>query len=277
MLKKLAKIGISILLVLSIVITMFALVPFVSAKDLNWSSDISKIDYINAGGDADFFLPTTLPLNYPSGFTQMRLRAAHFEMPNADLSYNNLLVFLYDPARAAVGKNPWQPYAMITDGPDAEFQKTFWSGTFVEFKAELYTYPSTAGPLAGKPLPVSWGTNNVIQVDKGVLSIERHGNNMVVTLNAEQSIKKIMVSPSATSSFKLPSFSLELSSYGEAYHRVASEEMTGWLGGSGYTITHKDLQFDANGVFTSQGSFLDGTSTTNAKLVMHGTHTFLYP
>ncbi len=157
---------------------------------------------------------------------------------------------------------------MITDGNDATFQRTFWSGTFVEFNAGLYGVPSS----------MQWSTDNVIVVDKGVLTIDRHGNNVEVTLNKELSIKKPLVSASSpTAFFKLPSFSLELSSYGEAYHRTAGEKMSGWLGGSGYTIVHDDLRFDANGVFASEGTFLDGVSTINGNLIMHGTHTFYYP
>jgi hypothetical protein len=98
----------------------------------------------------------------------------------------------------------------------------------------------------------------------------------MVNLNAEQTIKQALKSgPSAY--FKLPAFSLELSSYGEAYHRTASETMIGWRGGSGYTIVHDSLRFDANGVFTSEGTFLDGATTVSANLLMHGTHTFYYP
>jgi hypothetical protein len=268
-------------LILSMATSTIAIFP-ASAKNLNWPSNIYKIDYYNAAGDADIVLPSPLPTNYPTFGTppqtinQMRLRAVHVEMPNADLSYNTLLVFFYDSTKAAAGKDPWQPYAEITDGSAtvAAFERTFWKGTYLEFDATLYNYPPQAPPnLRGTPLPASWSTDNVIVVDKGVLTIGRNGNNIVVTLKDEQTIKKAL----ATTSFKLPPFSLEIASYGHASHTSDSVTMLGWSGATGYTIAHDDLRFDANGVFASEGTYLNGISTFHANVVMKGTHTFYNP
>jgi hypothetical protein len=268
------KILVSTLLILSMIMPMFAFAP-TSAKNLNWSSDVYKIDYYNAGGDADFVLPTPLPTNYPN-FPEMRLRAVHVEMPNADLDYNTLLVFLYDPIKAAAGKNPWQPYAEITDANDevAAFERIFWMGSYLEFDATIYKY--TSGPNTGQPLPAILSADNVIVVDKGVLSINRNGNNLLVTLNSEQTIKKALAT-GPTAYFELPAFSLETTSEGYAMHTSDTAIMLGWLGATGYTIVHDDLRFDGNGVFTSEDTFLEGMTTINANVIMHGTHTFYNP
>ncbi len=262
---------VSLMLIAGMLLSAVALLP-VNAKNVNYTPDVYKIDYLNAGGTAEIAMPEALKTIF-STYTQMRIRVSHAEIPNADISCNNLMVSFFDPAREAKGKDPWEPYAMITDG-DAAFEKTFWKGTYANMDATLYNYVPPS-PKAGQPLPSFLSADNVIPVEKGVLTVERNGNTVIVHLNAEQTIKKAFTYPMA--SFKLPVFTLEMKSYGPSSHESTSVIMSGWPGATGYTIIHDSHQFQANGNFASPGSYLDGKTTINAVVLMQGTHTFLKP
>ena len=88
--------------------------------------------------------------------------------------YDSLLVLLYMTSAS----NPvyhWEPYAEIfTSSEHADFAREFWSGTYLVFDATLYGLPS------------SFSVDNVIFVDKDVLRVERHGNEMYVNLAEPQ-------------------------------------------------------------------------------------------
>jgi hypothetical protein len=162
---------------------------------------------------------------------------------------------------------------MITDSDDTvvAFEKTFWYGTWVNMDATLYKY--TSGPNTGKPLPAALSANNVIQVDKGDLTIERHGNNMVASLNEQVTIKRAFL----LTTFTLPAFTVELTSFGRSFFDSNTVAMTGWPGATGYTIIHNAHGFYANGVFNSQGTYLNNVATVDSAILMQGTHTFLKP
>jgi hypothetical protein len=221
-----------------------------SAKNLN-SPEKATFVYYNAGAWVDVALPSAV-----GSVTGVQLRAVHVEIPNSRLSYDDVIVFLYMSSK-------WQAYAVITTNEDdAAFHQKFWSGTNVKADATLYGAPP------------SYSTNNVFLVDNGVLTVDRHGNDVIVNLNKPQQIK---IAYTADKYFTLPAFSLRVNSYGDDYLYSQSTVMTGWKGASGYTVTHDQLRFNANGVITSPEAILNGAAVSNAVVIMHGSHTFVSP
>jgi len=183
----------------------------------------------------------------------MQLRFCHFETPNADQSYDNLIIYIYMTYK---GKTDWQPFAeFITSSDAAVFERVFWSGTFMEFS------PST-----------SYGADNIIVVPEDTLTVGRHGNDVTVNLNTEQQAK---IAGTTNTKITIPAFSLDLKNYGESIHYIGSKLMTGWPAASGYTIIHDELRFNAEGTITNIW-YPNGAATTNSHLVMQGTHIF-YP
>ena len=160
------------------------------------------------------------------------------------------------------GKTDWQPFVQITTSEDsAVFERVFWSGTFMKWDANLFG------------LPGSLSADNVIVVPEGTLTVDRHGNDVTVNLNAPQQAK---IAGTINTKITIPAFNLELKNYGESIHYTGSASMTGWTGASGYTIVHDELRFDANGVMSSAW-YPNGAATSNSFLMMHGTHTFYNP
>jgi hypothetical protein len=266
----------AILLSILIAIPMLALPA--SAKNLN-VPDAVLIDYYNAGGQANVNLQTALPA-FPAPATVMQFRFIHCEIPNSDVSFDNLLVFLGFPIKdattgAVIGTN-YQPYAGITTSPDyATFGRAFWYGTYMQFDATLYGLPASRSTSTIE-------RNNIIVVDKDVLTVDRHGNDVTVTLKNLQTIYNPiygLAKPIAPPSFTIPAFSLELSNYGGATHYTGSATMgepTPYKGASGMTIVHEEMRFNVNAILTSSGSLFDGATVTDSFLMMNGMHTF-YP
>jgi hypothetical protein len=250
---------------LGIAVTILAITLLITpamAKNVNLAPNVIAIKYTNGGGNADFSLATPLKVTYFSSATAIQIKASHIEIPNTELSYDNLVIFLWSPSKT--GATPsWQPIAVLTTNPDeVAMQKNFWKGTWANFDISLYA------PTA----PSSWSTkdsNNIRYVDPSVLSIERHGNDATVSLNQDITIKKAMW----TDSFTLPKFTLQLSSYGESIHFYKSVEMSGWLQASGETVIHDELRFNANGDFSSSGLFA-GASINNGLVIMKQILTF---
>jgi hypothetical protein len=246
----------------------------VLAKNLNTPEGVI-VNYVNAGGEALVNLPTTpLPTNYPAGTTGLLLRFAHCEIPNAKLSYDNLVVFLYNKANDFPGstKNPLIPYLVVTDGADNTLQQTFWYGT------PIYTNGSTYG------LPSICNTHNIKVVDPDVLTIQRHGNDVTLSLGADQSIKVMMTGYPASRPekfFTLPAFTLVLQNYGDAYEYTSTNTLgspISYPGASMYTFVHDGLRFDATGTFSAaETSFLNGAQTVGANVIMHDTQTISPP
>ncbi len=283
------KVIIFLTLVLVSLMIASTFVACTSAKNLN-VPDAILIDYCNAGGTASFTLPSTLAV-YPNPATSIQFRVMHCEIPNADKSFDSLLIFLGFPAQDA-NNNPitkYQPYAQITTSQEyADFGEAFWHGTFMQFDATLYT-----------GLPVNRGTdeqsgrNNIQVVGSDVLSVERHGNDVTVKLTEPQTIYVPLyglAKPTASpQSFTLQPFTLELSKYGSAFHILAPVTMgnpadstsPSWRGASGMTIVHDELRFNANAVLTLPGTgILNGATVTataaDTVVIMNAIHTF-YP
>jgi hypothetical protein len=253
MMKKINKIAISAILTLLMIMPIL-IIPAATAKNLNLPEGANRIDYYNAGGLVEVSLPMPLPANFPSSATAIQMRFCHFEAPNADQSFDNLIIYIYMTYK---GKTDWQPFAQITTSADsAVFERVFWSGTFMEFM-----------PTA------SYGADNVIVVPKDTLTVDRHGNDVTVNLNAPQQAK---IAGTTNTKITIPAFNLELKNYGDSIHYTGSKTMTGWPSASGYTIVHEELRFNAEGTITNVW-YPNGAATTNSHLVMHGTHTFYPP
>jgi hypothetical protein len=232
----------------------------VMAKNLNLASNVVAIKYGNGGGNADFSLATPLQVTYFSTTTGIQIKASHIEIPNADLSYDNLVILLWSKGSPTSPSPTWQPIAVLTTNPDeVAMQKDFWKGTWVNF--DIRQYSQTA--------PLSWSTkdsDNIRYVDPSVFSVERHGNSAVVNLNQEITIKKALWSDS----FTLPKFTLTLSGYGESIHFLKTTEITGYLQASGESITHDELRFNANGAlsFPASSGILNGATVSNGLVNM---------
>ena len=260
------------ILCITLLITLAIATAPVFAKNLNLPNGADWIEYYNAGGLADILLPTPLPAGFPSSATAMELRFVHVEMPNSEVTFDYLLVFIYAIQQGTTAP-VWIPFAVVTTSDDAAAQAaTFWSGTPIKLDATLYTVPPYNVPPAIAPLMSS---NNIFVVPEGELTVERHGNDVTVNLNIPQSIKRPLTYPPAY--ITLPAFSLELQKYGGSIHSHTSGTLTGWLGASGCTTVHDEMGFNANGVFTSPDSALNGAPVQNATLWMHGSHTFYPP
>ena len=251
-----------------------------SAKNLN-VPDTTFVDYYNAGGQLNVILQTPIQV-FPSIATSMQFRFIHCEIPNSDVSFDNLLVFLGFTTTDANGvvTTKYEPYAGFTTSADyATLGRAFWFGTYMQFDATLYT-----SSITGLPLPANRGTNqpdrnNFRVVDSDVLTVERHGNSVTVNLAESQDIfiplyglaKPVAAQPK----FTLPAFSFELNKYGDAFYYTGSATMgnptiptaPSWRGASGMTIVHEELRFNANAVLTSDD--LAGTAT-DAFLMMNG-------
>lgn len=243
---------------------MFACIAPALAKNLNYPPGVEIIQYINAGGQADFPIFTPFPPNYPSSTTDMRLSFKHVEMPNAGLSFSGLLVQLRIIVTGST-THSWQPFAYITTNADEEqFVKKVWSGTFINFDA------TSIG------LPASFSTYNVKVVSEDVLQVDRHGNSVTLKLNAPQQIKR----PSGPSVyFTLPVFSLDLTKIDNAGSTQSSltVEFKGFKNASNYTFVSESMGFAANGIFTCQGLPLNTGPPTNTAVIMKGTHTYYPP
>jgi hypothetical protein len=250
------------MLILAMLSSSAALMP-VSAKNLNFPPGADRVDYITAGGTVDIALTAPLPTNYPPSATIMQLKFMHTEMPNADLSFDAVIVFFYMKLTGAQDYT-WQPFAVITDNQDyATFCETFWRGSLIKWNIPP---PPPVYP------PTAVGTNNVKLVSDDVLTVERHGNSVSVNLKNEQPLTR----PVTGYTFWLPAFSLELNKVGGSAHNIQTKTLDYYADASGYTYIFDTIGFNANAVFSSTGALKTG-STSNAVVVMHGTHTFFPP
>jgi hypothetical protein len=264
---------------LSIVLAIPTLAVPVSAKNLNVPNAI-LLDYYNAGGQVNVNLQTPIQV-FPTIATSMQFRFIHCEIPNSDVSFDNLLVFLGFPTTDSNGvvTTNYQPYAGFTTSSDhATFGRVFWFGTYMQLDATLYGINANRGTNTAE-------RNNIRVVDSDVLNVERHGNSVTINLAESQEIfiplYGLAKPVAALPSFTLPAFSIELNKYGDAFYYTGSATMgnptnpasPSWRGASGMTIVHEELRFNANAVLTSDD--LAGTAT-DAFLMMNGIHTF-YP
>ncbi len=257
-----------LLLILSTTIPTVAITQ-AFGKNMNLPPGANGIEYLNAGGQVEIPLPplpsSSLP-NYPSSATAIRFSFAHVEIPNADSSYDTLLVWLYLIPTGSPGR-VWSPYAYITtNAGELTFLRTFWRGSFIEFDATLFGQPSTGN------------TDNIMVVSGDVLKVDRHGNDVSVSLNSPQQVRRPLVPiPPGPLYFTLPAFSLKLSNYGGSMHFMETTLLTGYPGASGYKMVNEGMGFAANGALTSPTTWLNGAQVQNATVIMNGIHTFYPP
>ncbi len=263
--------NLSVLSILLFALLIIMAIGPVSAKNLNLPPGADKIYYFNAGGSAEVALPKGLP-GYPSSATGMRFSVVHFEIPNSDIAFDDLLVWLYVKPGPTVPLD-WYPFAVFTTNDEyAAFARNYFSGSFVFLDATKYYMNPPTNTI---PFPASYGTNNVVVVNEGVLTVDRKGNSITVNLNTPQQFKRPFTS---STNLALPAFTLELKKdNGGSVHATESNTITGVPGASGYTMVNDYMGFYATGSLESTGSFLDGATINNGFVTMHGTHTFYPP
>ena len=220
-------------LILSLVLiaSMTAFSFTASAKDMKLPPGADVIvNYF--GGNASIDLPAGLP-NYPSSATMISFSAYNGEGNLG--AHVTLLVQMY----MTTSRTPtlhWEPIAQITTG-SPDFLSAFWKGTQIAFDATLYGFPS------------SYSTNNVIPVSDQVLTAERHGNSMYITLKEPQQVQ-LFGYPTKPPTFTLPAFSMVLNKCGDSVHFEKAVTLSGFLGASGYTQDSTVMGFQATGAFT---------------------------
>jgi hypothetical protein len=165
-------------------------------------------------------------------------------------------------------RNPnlhWEPIAHITTG-DPSFLTNFWSGTQIAFDATLYGFPS------------SYNTNNVIPVSDHVLTAERYGNHLFVSLKEPQQVQ-LFGYPAMPPTFTLPAFRMELTRYGDSVQFEKATTLSGFLGASGYTQDANVVGFHATGIFTSTspGWNYHAAPTTDSFITKQGLQTYYPP
>jgi hypothetical protein len=258
-----------LLFVLTSVVLSISSSPVSACNAVKLPPGASRIDYY-FGGNATIDLPAGLP-NYPSA-TKINF-AVYAQEAGSDPGVVTLLVSLYLTATATSIAHWSQVAHLATSANVANFLRTFWHGSTVEFDSTIPPYNQ-----APYNMPPSYGTDNVIQVSKDTLKVERHGNSVYVSMNAPQQIKK--VGPDIpTYYYILPPFSLELKKYGGSVDEEGSVMMSGYPGASLYRQDREIKGFYANGAFTcnSLGWSYSKAPTSEAFITMNGILTFYPP
>jgi hypothetical protein len=258
-----------LLLVISMMMSSLTIMP-VTAKNLNLPDGANNINYYNAGGQAEVALPAGMA-GFPTSATGMRFSVVHVEIPNSDTSFDSLLVWMYvKPTGFPLG---WYPFAIIISNANTEqveLLHNYWAGSFVNLDATKYFMNPPANTI---PFPANYGTDNVIVVEPGVLTVDRHGNSITVNLKEQQQFKR----PFTTgTNLPIPAFTLELKAQGESIHGTETHAIVGIPGASRYTLVNEYMGFGATGTITGEG-YLNGPAVNNAMVAMHGTHTYYPP
>ena len=228
----------------------------VAAKDMKLppGADV-KINYF--GGNGSIALPEGLP-NYPSSATMISFSAFNGKGTTGNH------VTLYVQMFMTTTRNPvmhWEPIAHITDG-SPDFLTTFWKGTQIALDATLYGLPS------------SYSTNNVILVPEGMLTTERHGNNMLISLKQPVQVQ-LFGYPIQPPAFTLPAFSMMLKGYGDPIYDEKATTLSGFVGASGYTQDVTVTRLQAIGAFTGWNYY--AAPMTDSFTFTHGTMIYYPP
>jgi hypothetical protein len=257
-----------LLLAFSMMVSSLTVMP-VTAKNLNLPACASNINYYNAGGQAEVALPAGMA-GFPISATAMRFSVVHVEIPNSNIAFDSLLVWMY--VKPTGFPLTWYPFAIIISNANTEqieLLQNYWAGSFVHLDATKYFMNPPTNTI---PFPTNFGTDNVIVVEPGVLTVDRHGNSIIVSLKEQQQFKR----PFTTGTLlPIPAFTLELKAYGESIHGTETHAIVDIPGASGYTLVNDYMGFGATGAMTGEG-YLNGPAVNNAMVAMHGTHTY-YP
>ena len=271
---------VSMILLMLVILTPMVVMP-VSAKNLNLPEGADRVYYGNGGGTVDIAITpnsasTPLPTGYPPSLDAIRLKFSHIEMPNADESFDTLIVFVHIKLQGAT-EHSWQPFIVVTDSADyAQFAETFLRGSLVRWNVP-----------PNYPLQPAFPTNNVQLVNDDELSVVRQGNSVTVKLTAEQIIERPnpvlpLTNPPKQTTFIFPAFTLDLNKIGKgSMHIVDSDTLNDYTDASGYSYVFESMGFEANAVFTIQplstGQQLLTGATSNAGVVMNFIHTYYPP
>jgi hypothetical protein len=281
LMKKKQVIALSTCILLALMIASAANITPALAKDLNLPYGADPIYYGNGGGTVEIAITpnsasTPLPTGYPPSLDAMRFKFVHVEMPNADLSFDVLVVSFHMKLTGAP-EFSWQPFMVVTDNAEyAQLCETFYRGTLTQWNVP-----------PNYPLQPAFATRNVQLVADDELSVVRHGNSVTVQLTAEQTLDRPipvlpLTNPPVQQTFKFPAFSLELNkANGGSMHTVETGTLTGYTDASGYTYNFESMGFNANADLQferlSTGQTLLSGATSNAGVAMNLIHTFYPP
>jgi hypothetical protein len=218
-------------------------------------------------------LPTdpALRVNYPAFAKMMKIDVLnsdlqystvgdHDRLKQSHHEYTSMLIQLWMiPAGSTT--NSWQPFASITTSPKAAaLAETFWTGTLLIFTNKDWKIPG-------------WiDTNNVKLVNDHALQLERHDHKLCVKLAEPQQLQR----PTGLI-FSIPAFTMELKEYGHSFHSSENVLMTGWPGASGYTLKIDNVNFNANGDFTSKALGYNEVAVFGGLITKEGIQTYTPP
>jgi hypothetical protein len=262
-------------LLLVLAITLSAVAPS-TANACQTHSKKANIVLTGYGGEFNVPLIKPFPTNYPGTIQYMQIIFTHVETANGFpkcqmpchnarcQSFDQLIVLFYMQTIKTDGTlNPpsLQPFAAITTNKqDLTLEKAVWSGTLAEFNATLYG------------LPASFSTDNIQLVSSDALKIERHGTSVNVVLNEPIQLKR---PNSPATYFTLPAFSATLERDSRPVCKTETEEFTGYVGSSNYTLVVNQMRFNATTSFSSTG--LTTGATFDSYIAMHKTATYYPP
>lgn len=250
-------------LALALLMVCAAIAP-VFAKNMHLPAGASDVIYMNGEGSAIVDIPagSTTP-----SATKM-LVGVHIDVAPAKYVGVRLYIELWE-LKPGDSTYSWQPWVEVVTNPNmAGLIRVFWAGCATEFDAAAYG-------VTDEPLHSLLSTDNVFLVGDGVLTVERHGNNILVNLATPQQVKYPATIPTAY--WTLPAFSIKLDSYGGSVHQGSTYVMTGWPGAWGGTLAVSEMGFDANGAFTCPAWGYKAVSMTEGWITMEGTQTFYPP
>jgi len=253
-----------ILVLTMAVFMLFAACAPVFAKNMHMPAIASDVVYLSGEGVAIVDLPSgAIPLK-PTA-TKM-LIGTHIDVAPAKYVGVRLYVELWEIPPTATSYS-WQPWAEVLTNPAmALLIRQFWGGTAAEFDAAVYG-------ITAEPLHTMMSADNVFLVGANQLTVERHGNNIVVNLATPQTVKE----PLSTSTWILPAFSMKLDAYGGSVHKETAYVMSGWPGAWGGTLVAEQKGFNANGAFTCPAWGLNAVSMTEGWVTMQSKQTFYPP
>jgi hypothetical protein len=270
--KKEKNIILGAMIILAMLASSVVLIP-VSAKNQNLPAGASWGAYYS-GANAIIDIPTALLDSFPypsSTATKMYIGVYHDEMPGYEGARLFIMFWEIMPGETEYS---WQPWAEFTTNANtAVFLRNFWGGSAAEFNlAAATTYCIALGinPAFAPYLT----TDNVFVVSKEALSVERHGNSILVNFAVQD--KQIKEPMTFGDTFTLPAFSMTLNKYGGSVRMPVTFYMTGWPGACDGTLTEDLTGFNANGAFTCSAWNLNAAQMSEGWITMHGIQKF-YP
>ena len=265
------KIPLTVLaLALSMMLT--AVAP-VFAKNMHLPDNAFDVVYMDGEGVAVVDLPNPVPENYPPTATKMWI-GVHIDVAPAKYEGVRLYIMLWEEFPVGGGVYSWQPWAEVATNPNmADLLRVLWGGCAAEHNlaaAEYYCALLGIDPSYAPYLT----TDNVFPVSSEELTVERHGNNILVNLATSQQVKQPMTFGTF---YTLPALSMELHKFGGSVHKEGAFVMSGFPGAWGGTLEYEETGFNANGAFTCPAWGYNAVPISEGWITMNGVQTWYSP